>query len=114
MQDLEGLGPAQDPVVPEALLGLEAHVCVVHAPLVQEDPVRDLARDLEGLDLLGYNSRLTLIIQWTTVCKVRLGSFVFVKIDILSQSVESFRQFIQLLFVQLLFVQLLFVQLYPD
>ena len=41
MQDLEGLGPAQDPVVPEALLGLEAHVCVVHAPLVQEDPVLD-------------------------------------------------------------------------
>ena len=79
MQDLEGLGPAQDPVVLEALLGLEAHVCVVHAPRVQEDHVRDLARDLEDLDLLGYNSRLTLIIQWTTVCKVRLGSFVHVK-----------------------------------
>ena len=75
MQDLEGLGPAQDPVVPEVLLGLVAHVCVVHAHRVQEDPVLDLAQDLEDLDLLGYKSRLTLIIQWTTVCKVRFSSY---------------------------------------
>ena len=41
MQDLEGLGPAQDPVVPEVLLGLVAHACVVHAHRVQEDHVLD-------------------------------------------------------------------------
>ena len=72
VQDLEVPGPVQDPVALEVLLGLAAHVeglalahvCVVHA---QEGRVQGLALDLEDLDLLGYNNRLTLIIQWTPV-----------------------------------------------
>ena len=75
MRGLEVLGPAQDPVALEVLLGLAAHVqglalahvCVVHGPRVQEGHVQGLALDLEDLDLLGYNNRLTLIIQWTPV-----------------------------------------------
>ena len=92
VQDLEGLGPAQDPVVPEVLLGLEAHVCVVHGPRVQEGHVRGLALDLEDLDLLGYRSRLTLIIQWTTVCKVRLSVFCICIIDFFQKKLTPFLQ----------------------